>query len=394
MSYRFTQTDLDYLRSDVGKHALAQFTGLAIDDRSMLADLTKVRKHTADHGTAVVETIRLRRRAIAKLGARSATWLLTDEALQQASPEPVAAHRARRLTGLAIHDVTCSIGADLVHLSRTASVAIGSDLHPIRAQMAAFNMATTGERAEIVVADALVPVSRGLLPYADPARRDGAGRRILSADTVPRVADLDEVWAHRPPVLRVPPGIDYEALARPGEVEIVSLDGSAREAVLWPQELARVARRATVLLSGGEGYELTSDDSDDIPVAPVGAWIVDPDAAVVRSHLVRHFAARHGLWQLDPHLAYLTGNLPPRVGRAFKVLDSAPYSERTVGEWLQKDGAGTVEIKVRGVDIEPDALRVRLRKYLTGPKSVDRTIVLARVGRNSMAYLTLAALAP
>ena len=52
------------------------------------------------------------------------------------------------------------------------------------------------------------------------------------------------MYADRPPVLRLPPGIDYERLDRPGEVEIVSLDGGAREAVLWPAELAAVAARA------------------------------------------------------------------------------------------------------------------------------------------------------
>ena len=56
--------------------------------------------------------------------------------------------------------------------------------------------------------------------------------------TLPSVADLDAAHADRPPVLRLPPGIDYDALHRPGEVEIVSLDGGAREAVLWPAELA------------------------------------------------------------------------------------------------------------------------------------------------------------
>ena len=96
---------------------------------------------------------------------------------------------------------------------------LGSDLDPVRVLMARHN---TG--LPVVVADALRPVSRGLLAYADPARRAG-GRRILTAETVPSVAELDEAWAHRPPVLRVPPGIDYDALARPGEVEIVSLDG-------------------------------------------------------------------------------------------------------------------------------------------------------------------------
>ena len=184
--------------------------------------------------------------------------------------------------------------------------------------------------------------------------------------------------AARPPVLRLPPGIDYEGLDRPGEVEIVSLDGGAREAVLWPAELARVARRATVLVSepvvsepvvGGSaaGWEVTSADPDDAGVGPVGEFLLDPDAAVVRAHLVRHYAARHGLWLLDPHLAYLTGSVVPPGIRGFRVLDAAPYREKTVAGWARRDGIGTLEIKQRGTPIIPDDLRRRLRPALTRP---------------------------
>ncbi len=153
------------------------------------------------------------------------------------------------------------------------------------------------------------------------------------------MADLDAVYADRPPVLRLPPGIDYDALDRPGEVEIVSLDGGAREAVLWPVELARVARRATVLVSGGASWEVTSDDPDDCAVAAgdlVGDYLVDPDAAVVRAHLVRHYAARHGLSLLDPHLAYLTG--PARPAGGARV--SACWTRRRTGRRRWPGGRG------------------------------------------------------
>lgn len=390
MGYEFTAENVRFLCTSAGEDACRKFAGLELTDQSLLSDLTAVRKFSAEHGSAVAETIRLRRKSVAKLGPDSAGWLMTDEALQQASPQPVAKHRARRLTGLGVHDVTCSIGADLVELGRTASPALGSDLDPVRLLMAQHNLGISGVPSRLVVADALHPASKNLLPYADPARRDKAGSRILSVETLPPVSGLDAVWAHRPPVLRLPPGINYDLLSRPGEVEIVSLDGSAREAVLWPTELAEVTRRATVLDSTGAGYEISTDDPDDSAVAAVGAWIVDPDPAVVRAHLVRHFAVRHGLWQLDPHLAYLTGAAPPPMGRAFQVLDAAPFSEKQVGRWLVEAGAGTVEIKVRGVTAEPDAMRIRLRKSLRGPKSVARTIILARVGRQAMAYLAIA----
>jgi hypothetical protein len=382
VSFAFDAADLDFLAG--GEDDLQALAGdLRLTPESALRDLDLARRRVGAHAAAAVETLTLRRRAVTKLGPQASRWWFTDEALQQATPWPVAQHRARRLAGIAVHDVTCSIGADLAALAAAGNRVLGSDLDPVRVRMARHNVGPV-----VVRADALQSISSGMLPYADPARRDGAGRRILSAATVPSLDALDRAWPGRPPVLRVPPGIDYDALARPGEVEIVSLDGAAREAVLWPAELAVVGRRATVLSSAGPAVELTDAEPDDIPVAPVGRWLVDPDAAVVRSHLVRHYGFRHGLWQLDPHLAYLSGDAPPPTGRAFRVLETAVFKERTVADWLRAAGAGTLEIKVRGLPVVPDELRLRLRKALTGPRSVQRTLVLARVGRHPMAYLT------
>ena len=103
-----------------------------------------------------------------------------------------------------------------------------------------------------------------------------------------------------------------------GEIEITSLDGSVREACLWSSGLAEagVHRRAT-MLSGAE--QITDAEPDDCPVAPAGRWIVDPDGAVVRAGLVRHYAARHRLWQLDPDIAYLSGDQLPDGVRGFRV---------------------------------------------------------------------------
>ncbi len=382
MSFSFTPDDVAFL-SNASDDLTDLDSVLELTDESLLRDLRIAQLRVGDRAAAVVETIRLRRRAAVKLGAQAEQWLFTDAALQQATPRRVADHRAHRLAGFAVHDVTCSIGADLAALARHCPTVLGSDLDPVRALMAQHNVG-----ARVVVADALRPVSTRLLPYADPARRDAGGRRILSADTIPSVRDLDATWADRPPVLRMPPGVDYDQLARPGEVEIVSLDGTARESVLWPVELATVGRRATVLSTGGDAIELTDRDPDDCAVAPAGRFLIDPDPAIVRAHLVRHFAARHRLWQLDSRLAYLSGDQPPPRGRAFKVLDSAPFREQTVAGWLRAHQVGTLEIKVRGLSVDPDALRRKLRKALGGDRRTGRTLVLARVGQHSVAYLT------
>ena len=136
--------------------------------------------------------------------------------------------------------------------------------------------------------------------------------------------------------------------------------GSVREACLWSAGLAApgVTRRATML---DAGEEITDAEPDDCAVAPAGRWIVDPDGAVVRAGLVRHYAARHGLWQLDPEIAYLSGDRLPDGVRGFEVLEELGYSERRLRQALSARDVGAAEILVRGVDVDPDALRPRLR---------------------------------
>jgi len=388
VAYGFSLNDVRYLSSAAGTGALAAATTLTLSDATLLTDVSTAKTFAGDRAAAVIETLRLRRRAVAKLGERAAAWLFTDEALQQASPWPVAVHRARRMAaaGLGVHDLTCSIGTDLAALSEAGCrTVLGSDLDPIRVAMAAVNV----PGVPVLRADALAAASRGMLLYADPARRS-AGRRITTVETVPSVAELDAAHRVRPPVLRLPPGIDYETLARPGETEIVSLDGTAREAVLWPDLLVDgTRRRATVLSTSGTAWDITDLDDDGgnaTTAAAVGRWIVDPDAAVVRAHLVRQFGARHRLYLLDPHLAYLSGDEPPPGMRAFQVLDTARYDERTVAGWLRRDGVGTLEIKQRGTPVIPDDLRRRLRPSMTADTRAAATLVIARIGDGPMAF--------
>ena len=173
---------------------------------------------------------------------------------------------------------------------------------------------------------------------------------------------LFEAYRGRDLVVKCAPGIDFDAVSQfgfDGEIEVTSYRGSVREACLWSAGLAEagVRRRASVL---DRDEQITDAEPDDCPVQPAGRWIVDPDGAVVRAGLVRHYAARHGLWQLDPHIAYLSGDeLPPGV-RGFEVLEQLAFDERRLRQALGALDCGSLEILVRGVEVDPDALRRRL----------------------------------
>jgi hypothetical protein len=281
-----------------------------------------------------------------------------------------------------VHDVTCSVGTELAALRNSVRYLVGSDIDPTRLAMARHNVGDV----PLCRADAVRPVTRDAVALADPARRGSGRRRFDPLDYAPPLNQLLDVYSGRQFVVKCAPGIDFgeiERLGFIGEIETMSLHGSVREACLWSAGLAGsgVRRRATVL---DRAEQITDAESDDCPVASAGRWIVDPDGAVVRAGLVRHYAARHGLWQLDPDIAYLSGDRLPDGVRGFEVLDEIGFSEKRLRQALSMHDAGAVEILVRGVDVDPDALRRRLT--LRGSQQVS--VVITRIGSGAASRAT------
>ncbi|AXB44575.1 class I SAM-dependent methyltransferase [Amycolatopsis albispora] len=383
MAYSFTVDDVAFLRSGAGEAALSACAELPLTDRTRIADVATAKRVVGEHYAAVLETVLLRRKAVTKVDGAD-RWLFTADALQQASASAVARHRAKRLEGREVHDVTCSIGADLVELAKMASACTGSDLDEVRLEMARHNCAQAGIEAELFQADALRPRDGNAVVVADPARRDSSGRRTWKPeDFAPPLDELAAVYRGRDLVVKCAPGLPPEVAPWADEIELVSLDGQVREACLWAGDAATVSRRASVLRSDGTQWTITDAEPDEVPVAPAGEWIVDPDGAVVRAGLVRHYGARHGLWQLDARIAYLTGDHPPPGVRAFRVLEHGPYQEKSLRAMLRRHEIGRLEILVRGLDVDPDALRRRMKLNGTSEASV----VLTRIGRSPFAFL-------
>lgn len=322
----------------------------------------------------------LRRKAKVKF-PHAGQWLFTGEALEQSTAAAVAAHRAERLTGRAVHDVTCSVGTELAALRDRADLVVGSDLDEVRVAMARHNVGRDGSMVLLCRADALAPVTRDTTVVADPARRSGGRRTFDPRDYTPALDELLEVYADRDLVVKCAPGIDFDQVRRlgfDGEIEVTSLGGGVREACLWSPGLGTpgVTRRATIL---DRAEEITDTEPDDCSVAAPGRWIVDPDGAVVRAGLVRHYGARHGLWQLDPAIAYLSGDELPTGVRGFEVMAEFGLTERTLRQELSARDVGALEILVRGVSVDPDELRTRLR--LRGSQRLS--LVITRIGAGS-----------
>nr|WP_202421967.1 class I SAM-dependent methyltransferase [Gordonia sp. SID5947] len=384
------------MRSRHGIKALETASTLDLTPASMLADIGELRSRYAPHDAALIETVICRRRGRTKLSAAD-DMLFTDDALQQATASAVGRNRAaeiaRRHPGAVIHDVTCSIGTEVMELAAQEGISgvIGSDVDTVRLSMARHNCALGNGSSTLLRADALTPTSSADVVVADPARRSGSARVFRLEALTPPLLDVLTTYAGRPLAVKCAPGLDYRMLRDrfgfSGQVQITSLDGSVREACLWTERDDEPRQRATVLRSRPDGsvraYDVTDDGDDHVPVGEVGEWIIDPDGAVVRAGLVRDYARRHGLWQLDPQIAYLTGDAVPEGERGFRVIEATGVAEKELRKRLAAQDCGTLEILVRGLDIDPDRLRKRLK-----PKgSRALTLVLTRMGRKGVGFI-------
>ena len=355
----------------------------------------------------------LRARGVAKLGPGAAGLYLTPDGLQQATRPEISSRRAARLaTSLpaqaSVVDLGCGIGADLMAFAGAGLGVAGVDLDPVTAAMAAANLAAAGTpgAATATVADATA-VDRSAYDavFVDPARRTARGRTFDVDAYSPPWSFVEEVLAGPvPAVVKVAPGIPHERIPHGVEAEWVSVDGEVKEAALWSAGLATAVRRATVIRTRGTGstYDVgeVTDRDDPGPEAvgtgPVGAWLIEPDGAVVRAGLVTAVAAVVGGHLLDEHIAYVTTDVAPeqshrpldwrlarRLGRAYAVLEELPYQEKRLKAALRERGVGRLTIKKRGVQVVPEELRRRLA--LRG--DAEATLVLTRVAGKGAAFL-------
>jgi SAM-dependent methyltransferase len=329
----------------------------------------------------------LRQRAMAKFGARAASLYFTAAGLEQATRAEVAAHRAQRFAdaGLgSVLDLCCGIGADALAFAEAGLVVHAVDRDPEAAAMAVAN--TVGLPVTVAVAEAEEVDRRAAAAvFCDPGRREG-GRRTFdpAAYSPPFSFVLELVAGSLPAAAKLGPGLDHALIPAGVEAEWVSFAGGVKEAVLWSAGLcsAEVTRRATVLPAG---VQLTDADPANDRVGPIGDYVYEPDGAVIRAGLVQQAAAVLGGHRIDEHLAYLSSDRPASsaLARGFAVRAVLPYSMRRLRAELRAREVGVVEIKKRGVDIDPARLRSELRP--SGPNSL--TVLLARVGDQRLAVL-------
>lgn len=371
---------------------------------------------SAEDSSALLTQARLRTLGATKFGEEASHMLFTEAGYEQATRAAVADHHATRFVEAgrtSVADLGCGLGADSLAFARAGLAVTSVELDPATAALTAHNLSPY-PAAQVLVGDVeqvelekLTTVSgeRVTALWLDPARREIEGgsttSRLLDPEAFsPPFSFLQKLAATGVPMgVKLGPGLPHEAIPNGVEAEWVSHGGSVVEVVLWFNALARpgIARSATVLGADAATRQVlgeisspfaASADEEPVEVTELGAYLIEPDGAVVRSHLVADFAREIGATLLDENIAYLASDspAPSPLGRAYRVLGTLPLNEKKLRRWVKEQGLTALTVKKRGVDVVPEKLRATLLagvKKKKGTAAKEAVLILTRLGEGA-----------
>ena len=346
--------------------------------------------HSAGLVAAVLSQAKLRARAQAKFGPFAERMLFTEAGLEQATRLGVAAQHAGRFrrAGLnRIADLGCGIGADAIAIAALELEVIAVERDEVTAAVAAYNLAPWSN-AGVEHADAESCDLDGVDGvYLDPARRDAAQRLRHPGDWSPPLDFAFDIASKYPTGIKLGPGVDRALIPPEAEAQWVSVDRDVVELGLWFGPLARPGVRRSALVIGEHGSaELTAEsDSDDAEVGRLGGFVYEPDGAVIRARLIGDLARSLDARMLDASIAYLTADsaVATPFAACFRVVAGFALDKKTIKRELDSRGIGILEIKKRGVDIDP----AEFRKALAARGDASGTLILTRVAGKRRALL-------
>jgi len=338
------------------------------------------REFPAMYVRAALTLTDLRGRAQRKFERADAMFFDRD-GLEQASGDVIAEHRAKRYVAFdRVADLCCGVGGDSAALAGLVDL-VSVDVRPARAAMTRANVEAAGHSVQVVCSDVRHWRPSCDAVFIDPSRRE-SGRRVTKlSNYAPSVDDLAWLAPASAIGIKVAPGIDHTDLPDGCEVEFISVDGECREAVLWMGGLRSDADvRATVLPSG---KSLVREAVGPVECGSVGQYLYEPDRAVIRAHLVDQVAVQIGGHNLDPQVAYLSGDqlIETPFAQAYRVREVMAFSMKRIQAYVKAHGIGRIEIKKRRFPMTPDAVRKKLK--LKGSEPV--TLVLTRIGEAATA---------
>jgi hypothetical protein len=377
------KAELIQLLEREGQELLAQL------DYSTKLDIVKTitKLRAQGHDPALIANAltqaKLRKRAEAKFGEFAQRMFYTEDALEQASRLQVAALHANRFKQAGVTqvaDLGCGIGAESLAFASLDLKVNAYEIDEVTSAIAAYNLAIF-ENVEVNNEDVTkLNLQEHQALFFDPARRNSKARLFNPKDFSPNFDWVVEQAKQKPSGIKLGPGHPHNQIPEEAEAQWVSVEGDLVELSLWFNETKRqeVKRSALLITKDGKHELKTNDKEEPAPTGEIGQFIHEPDNAVIRSHLINLLAEQTNTHTIDPNIAYLTGNdnITSPWLKSYKIEQVLPFDRKQLKAYIKQNDIGTLEIKKRGTDITPEALRKEL-----GPKGKNKaTLIVTRIG--------------
>lgn len=378
---------LEILMTERGQALLAALPPYSPDTALTLTTQLRGTGLAANLVAEILTQSRLRARARAKFAHFTDHMLFTPAGLEQATRLPIAARHADRLRKAGVKhvaDMTCGIGGDAMAMAALGLQVTAIDADEAAATVAGFNLRHFPD-ATVLCADSLrLDLAGADGVWADPARRSGGKRTHDPASYTPSLAQILELRERVPTLgVKVGPGISYTDIPSECAAEWTSVDGDLLDATLWfgaatHTDGSDTTGTRTAVVMGKDGTHTLRDDGATPAVGPVGSFLLEPDAAVIRAHAIGALAALLGdAWLIDPTIAYLataTAALTP-FARCYRVTADMPFSIKQLRREVRARDIGELIVKKRGTAVTP----ADIAKKVPLPGTQQATIVLTRV---------------
>lgn len=179
------------------------------------------------------------------------------------------------------------------------------------------------------------------LLYLDPARRDGAGRKVVGLeDCTPDITVLHDKLLDKADavMVKLSPMLDIRLAQRQltgvREVHVVSVDGECKELLLVMSKNAQRVVFYCANIIGTGTHVFATEDNHPTPVIceKVGAYLYEPNASILKAGVQDALCERMGVEKLHPFSNLFTSDVLVEgfPGRAFRIEGQSDFGKRSL----------------------------------------------------------------
>lgn len=299
--------------------------------------------------------------------------------LEQCSSSQTAKYKASIVSGDSFADLSGGFGVDALSLAKVFEQ--GYYVEPMNelCELVHHNAKTFNiNNLQILngtMEDVLPTLPEVDIIFLDPSRRNVQGQRVVTLqECTPDLTQYKEQLlkkARKQVLAKLSPMLDLKAtlalLPETTAIHVVAVNGECKEILfLLSHSIPEKIDYHAVNIQNGHISDFQFSNIEETEAVPaladsLGAYLLEPNAAVMKAGAFKTIATRYGLQKLHPHThLYTCDTLPENFpGRQFRIVNHFHYNKKEAAKHLS--GIKKANIAVRNFPWSAEELRKQLK---------------------------------